>query len=46
MIINFILFAIIVLIVIISRLNNVPKEHFKGCLFNVIKPSCNTTFTT
>lgn len=44
MIINFILFAIIVLLVIISRLNNVPKEHFKGCLYNVIKPSCNKKY--
>ena len=33
MIINFILFAVIVFIIILSRINRVPKEHFKGCLF-------------
>lgn len=44
MIINFILFAMIVFIIILSRINRVPKEHFKGCLFNVIQPSCNKKY--
>ena len=44
MIINFILFAIIVFIIILSRINRVSKEHFKSCLVNVIRPSCNKKY--
>ena len=44
MIINFILFAIIVFIIILSRIKRVSKEHFKSCLVNVIRPSCNKKY--